>query len=236
MSQKNGKAENGNAPVTYIVVWDLPTRLFHWLIVVLVFTCVVTGKIGVDWLNVHMICGYGVLTLLLFRLSWGFVGGYHARFANFVRSPVTVVQYAANMMRKDGPRHLGHNPLGGWSVMAMLGALLLQASTGLFTNDDIFTEGPLYPLVSKAASDFLTRIHRFNADIIGVLVAIHILAILFYLVVKRENLIKPMITGTKYWRGPGPQAGSSLWAAGAVAGLCGIVVYFIVKQLAGYFR
>ena len=236
MTQENGKAENANVTAKYILVWDLPTRLFHWLVVVLVITCVITGKIGVDWLNVHMISGYGVLTLLLFRLSWGFVGGYHARFANFVRGPATVLRHAAGMWKKDGPRHLGHNPLGGWSVTAMIGALLLQAVAGLFANDDIFTEGPLYPLVSKAASDFLTRIHRFNADIIGVLVAIHILAILFYLIVKRENLIKPMITGNKHWRGPAPQAGGSLWAAAAIVGLCGIVVYFIVQKIAVYFR
>ncbi len=236
MPQGNGNAGKENASEKRVLVWDLPTRLFHWSIVVLVVVCVVTGKLGLDWLEVHMISGYGVLALVLFRLVWGFVGGRHARFASFIRGPAVVGRHIAEMFKKDAPRHLGHNPLGGWAVMAMLGALLLQASTGLFATDDIFTEGPLYPLATKAASDLLTRIHRWNADAIIVLVTIHVLAIGFYLVVKHDNLIRPMINGHKIWRGPAPPADGNLRAAAVIAGICAGVVFLIVRYAPAYLR
>lgn len=221
--------EKDSEPEGTVPVWDLPTRLFHWLIVVLVTLCVLTGKIGVNAMEAHTVCGYGMLTLLLFRLVWGVGGGYHARFAAFVRGPASVIRYVSGMMTKAAPRYLGHNPLGGWSVLAMLTALLLQAGTGLFANDDIFTEGPLYALITKATSDLLTRVHKFNAGVVGFLVAVHVLAILFYLIVKRDNLVTPMVTGRKYWRGNAPVAGGSLWAAAAVVALCAAAVYFIVR-------
>ncbi len=236
MPQGDEIAGKESAAEARVLVWDLPTRLFHWLIVVLVVVCVVTGKLGLDWMDTHMLSGYGVLTLVLFRLLWGLVGGHHARFASFVRGPAVVARHTAGLLKKDTPAHLGHNPLGGWSVMAMLGALLLQASSGLFANDDIFTEGPLYPLVSKAVSDMLTRIHRWNADVIIALVAIHVLAILFYLVVKRENLIKPMIDGRKQWRGSAPTDDSNLWAAAVIAGICAGVVFMTVRYAPVYLR
>ncbi len=236
MPQGKGNDGKEDASKRHVLVWDLPTRLFHWSIAVLVVICVVTGKLGLDWLNVHMIGGYGVLTLVFFRLVWGFVGGRHARFTSFVRGPAAVWRHCVGMFKKDAPRHLGHNPLGGWSVMAMLGALLLQASTGLFASDDIFTEGPLYPLASKAASDLLTRVHRWNADAIIVLVAIHVLAILFYLIVKHENLIKPMINGRKIWRGPAPPAAANLRAAAVIAGICAGVVFLTVRCAPVYLR
>ena len=236
MPQGNGNAVEEDALEKRVMVWDLPTRLFHWSLAVLVVICVVTGKLGLDWLEVHMISGYGVLSLVLFRLVWGFVGGRHARFASFVRSPAVVGRHIAEMFKKDAPRHLGHNPLGGWAVMAMLGALLLQASTGLFATDDIFTEGPLYPLATKAASDLLTRIHRWNADAIIVLVVIHVLAIGFYLIVKHDNLIRPMIDGRKSWHGPAPPAGANLPAAVLIAGLCAGVVFLVVRYAPVYLR
>ncbi len=236
MPQVNGNAGKKDALEKRVLVWDLPTRLFHWSIAVLVVICVVTGKLGLDWLNVHMIGGYGVLTLVFFRLVWGFVGGRHARFTSFVRGPAAVWRHSVGMFKKDAPRHLGHNPLGGWSVMAMLGALLLQASTGLFASDDIFTEGPLYPLASKAASDLLTRIHRWNADAIIVLVTIHLLAIGFFLVVKHDNLIRPMIDGRKMWRGPAPSADGNLRAAALIAGIYAGVVFLTVRYAPVYLR
>ena len=236
MPQGKGNAVKEDASKRRVLVWDLPTRLFHWSIAVLVVVCVVTGKLGLDWLNVHMIGGYAVLTLVLFRLVWGFAGGRHARFTSFVRGPAAVWRHSVGMFKKEAPRHLGHNPLGGWSVMAMLAALLLQASTGLFASDDIFTEGPLYPLASKAASDLLTRVHRWNADAIIVLVAIHVLAILFYLIVKHENLIKPMINGWKMWRGPAPPAAANLRAAVVIAGICAGVVFLTVRYAPVYLR
>jgi cytochrome b len=212
-----------------IKVWDVPTRLFHWLLVILVMTSFTTATIGGNLMSTHMVSGYMVLTLLIFRLVWGFVGGHHARFAEFVRGPVTVLRYAAKVTRKGAPRYLGHNPLGAWSVVAMLGALLIQASTGLFASDDIFTEGPLYPQVSNATSSMLTRIHAINANVIGGLVAVHVAAVIFYLLVKGENLIKPMFTGRKLWHGEAPPCGGNLWTAAVVAGISGVLVYLIVS-------
>jgi cytochrome b len=113
-------------------------------------------------------------------------------------------------------------------VIAMLAAVLLQSSTGLFASDDILTEGPLYPLVSNAASRLLTRIHHINAVVIGGLVALHLAAVLYYLLVKGENLIKPMFTGLKMWHGEAPPCGGSLWTAALIAAISGALVYLIV--------
>lgn len=212
-----------------MLIWDLPTRFFHWLLVTAVVISFVTGKIGGTWMTYHKLSGYAILGLLLFRLVWGFLGGHHARFINFVRGPGAVLGYARTMLRREMPRHLGHNPLGGWSVLAMLTTLMIQVVTGLFANDDILTEGPLYDWVSKATSDRLTTIHRWNQDAILVLVAIHIMAVLFYLVFKGDNLIKPMITGHKYWLGKVPPASGSIWTATLIAGLSAAGVYFLVR-------
>jgi len=147
----------------------------------------------------HELSGFAVLVLVLFRLVWGFVGGQHSRFIAFVKGPAAVARYASSFYRKDAIKHPGHNPLGGYSIIAMLVSTLIQVGTGLFANDDILTEGPLYYLVSKKTSDWLTGIHHLNHKVLLFLIVIHILAIIFYLIVKRENLLKPMITGTKLW-------------------------------------
>jgi cytochrome b len=182
-----------------VPVWDPATRIFHWLLVFLVGFTFATGKIGGNTMTWHQWGGFAVLVLVCFRLLWGLVGGRHARFRSFVKGPRTVWDYAALLWRADTPRYLGHNPLGGWSILAMLLVLLIQAGTGLFANDDILTEGPLYALVSKAASDTLTRVHRLNQQLLAALVAIHLAAVFFHLAVKHENLIGPMITGRKHW-------------------------------------
>jgi cytochrome b len=226
-SDKNGKRTRH--PERPVKVWDIPTRLFHWLLVVLVITSLTTAKIGGTLMSTHMTSGYLVLTLLIFRMIWGFWGGHHARFASFVCGPVAILRYVATLTRIDAPRYLGHNPLGGWSVAAMLAVLLIQASTGLFASDDIFTEGPLYPLVSNATSSTLTRIHNFNANVIAVLVAIHVAAVLFYLLIKGENLIKPMFTGFKVWQGEAPPCGGNLWIAALIAAGSSLMVYLLVR-------
>ena len=229
MRQSSKNNNNDRYTERPVLVWDVPTRLFHWLLVILVITSATTAKIGGNLMTTHMLSGYLVLTLLLFRLAWGVVGGHHARFAAFVYGPKTVLRYAARFTRMDAPRYLGHNPLGAWSVVAMLAALVLQVSTGLFASDDIFTQGPLYPLVSNGTSRMLTRIHNINAMAIGGLVVVHIAAVLFYLLVKGENLIKPMFTGLKMWHGEAPPWGGSLWTAALVTGISGALVYLIVS-------
>ena len=137
-------------------VWDWPVRLFHWSIVALVAIAIVTAYIGGDAKEWHMRAGYGVLAMVLFRILWGFAGTRHARFASFVRGPRTAIRYARSFARRAPQATVGHNPLGGWSVIALLLALLVQAGTGLFANDDVLMEGPLVKFISNALSDRIT--------------------------------------------------------------------------------
>ena len=213
-----------------ILVWDVPTRLFHWLLVIFVIFSYVTGNIGGNAMQYHEWSGFTILALLLFRLVWGFVGSRESRFMTFVRGPSAVVRYATTLLRSDSTHYRGHNPLGGWSIIALLFTLLVQAGTGLFANDDIVTEGPLFDWVSKAASDWLTRVHKLNQQVIIVLVCVHVLAILFYFFYKHDNLVKPMITGVKQWSGaePLPETGR-IWMAVVIAGLAALAVYLLVR-------
>ena len=214
-----------------VLIWDLPIRLFHWLLVALVAASFASGKVGGNAMRYHEWCGEAILALLIFRVVWGFIGSGPSRFKTFLAGPAAVWRYAITLFRRDAEHRLTHNPLGGWSVMAMLLALLVQAGTGLFANDDIFTEGPLYKWVSRAVSDRLTSIHHFNHDVIMVLVAVHVAAVLFHLIYKRENLITPMITGRKPWKGS-PRASlapAPLWQAALAATAAAGGVYFLVR-------
>lgn len=177
-------------------VWDLPTRLFHWTLVALITVMAVTGWTGS--LDLHMLLGQAVLALVLFRLVWGFTGNRYARFASFVAGPGRVLRYAASLFSPAGSqRHVGHNPLGGYAVLAMLALILLQAGSGLFTSDDIVVDAPLYHLVPGRVGSQLSTIHRLGIWALVAVIAIHILASLFYLLVKKDNLIRPMVTGRK---------------------------------------
>lgn len=174
-----------------IRVWDLPTRLFHWLLVICVAGAFATIKAGGLWTEYHLLFGYAVLGLILFRIVWGFVGSSHARFARFVRGPRAIAAYLGGTM----PRTPGHNPLGALSVVAMILLLGYQAVTGLFANDDIFTEGPLAGLVGKDWSDRLTGLHKLDELPILILVGLHLLAIIWYRVAKKQKLTRAMVTG-----------------------------------------
>jgi len=173
-------------------VWDLPTRLFHWGFVGAVATSLWTSEFGP--MSVHLISGHVVLGLLIFRIFWGVVGGRHARFSSFVKGPAKVVEYAKKLKTDGVKAHLGHNPMGGWSVIAMLLVLLVQAGTGLYANDDILTEGPLADTVTKSTSDYLTYIHHLTSNAVYALIALHLLAVVFY-TVKGNAIIAAMING-----------------------------------------
>lgn len=179
-----------------VTVWDLPTRLFHWTLVILMIAQWLTAE-NSETMDYHVWGGYAVLALVLFRLIWGFVGSDTARFGDFLRGPGAALEYAKALRRGETPHYLGHNPMGGWSIVAMLALLLIQAGTGLFANDDILIEGPLYAWVSKGTSDWLTSIHKLSFNLLLLVIAVHISAVLFYLLVKRENLIHPMLSGRK---------------------------------------
>lgn len=179
-----------------IRVWDLPTRLFHWLLVLCVVGLVITGNVGGDWMHWHARFGYAVLSLLLFRLVWGFVGGHWSRFGNFLYSPSTILNYLKGRARAE--HRVGHNPLGMLSVFALLTILLLQVGSGLFADDEIAFSGPLASLVSGDAVSQATSYHKtIGKLLVIVLVVLHLLAIVFYKLVKKDNLVGPMLSGDK---------------------------------------
>jgi cytochrome b len=176
-------------------VWDAPTRLFHWAIVLLVaFSYVSIQK---DWIQLHFLSGYTILTLLLFRIVWGFIGSETSRFAHFLRNPIQGLRYLAQFGKREPDTEIGHNAAGGWMVLAMLAALLAQVATGLFSNDDVMNDGPLAHHISKALSDQVTTLHGTIFNVILALIALHVLAIVAYAVVKRHDLVRAMITGRK---------------------------------------
>lgn len=210
-------------------IWDLPTRLFHWSLAVLVVFSIVTAHIGGAWIDWHFRSGYAVLALIAFRIAWGFVGGRHARFANFLRGPSGI----AAALRGEPAPHAGHNPLGGLSVIAMLALIGAQAVGGLFANDDIASEGPLARLVSKATSDTITTLHRINEKLILALVVLHVAAIFFYLWRKRTNLVRPMITGDKSDVDPAqatPDDAALRVRAALLLALSAAAVWWLVKK------
>lgn len=178
-----------------VPVWDPATRLFHWLLVAFAALAFLTGKTGGIAMARHPFYGEVILALVIFRLAWGFVGSETSRFSNFLKGPSAVLRYSRTLFSQTSPRHVGHNPLGGWSVAAMLLCLFVQAATGLFATDDIFVEGPLFEWVGRETSEALTRLHRMNHWLLAGLAALHVSAIGFYLVFKGQNLIGPMVTG-----------------------------------------
>ena len=213
-------------------VWDLPVRLFHWVLVALITVSFVTAQVGGNAMVWHERSGLTVLALVLFRLLWGFAGATHARFASFVRGPRAALAYAAALLRGETPFFPGHNPLGGWMVLLLLASLLVQAGTGLFANDDIMIEGPFARYVSKETSDLLTAVHHYNFSVLATLIALHVAAALFYLFVRRENLILPMITGRKQLPAGQPietPRGGALWLAAALLAACAAAVYLAVS-------
>jgi cytochrome b len=214
-------------------VWDLPTRLFHWALAALVAFSIVTANVGGNWVQWHFYSGYAILTLIAFRLVWGFAGGRYARFSSFLFGPSAIL---ATLRGDPGaPSTPGHNPLGSLSVYALLASIGLQAAIGLFANDDIASEGPLAKFVSKALSDRLTALHHQNADLIIALVVLHLLAIAFYLLRKRENLVRPMLTGDKPAIEPrlASRDDAALRARAAlVLAVCAAAVWWLVSVLA----
>lgn len=222
-------------PATQVILlWDLPLRLFHWFLVGLFVLSWVSAKM--QWTDCHLYSGLCLLTLLLFRLLWGFWGSSSAQFARFVRGPHEVWSYLRRHFGRTSMSYqstVGHNPLGGISVLVMLLCLLIQAATGLGANDDIMVEGPLYRYITKELSDQLTSIHHFNFNVLLILVAMHISAIFYYWIVCSDNLIKPMLYGYRriavdkipaQWRTRG-----LMWALPLLI-VCGLIVWLLVRR------
>jgi cytochrome b len=182
------------------LIWDWPVRAFHWLLVACVAGAWATHYGGLQWFDWHRRLGYATLVLVTFRVAWGFVGPRHSRFVSFVRGPAAVMAYLRAGVWAQGP---GHNALGGWSVLAFLAVLLLQAASGLFANDAIANAGPFYGWVSPSTSDRLTSIHAFNSNVLLVLISVHLVAIAVFDLWARRGLVRAMVTGRK----PGATAG-----------------------------
>ncbi len=214
--------ERGRAPV-----WDLPTRLFHWAIVLLIgFSWWSSEEAFEPW---HFWSGYGIIFLLLFRILWGLVGSSTARFASFVRGPAAVLDYV-----KGGHWPLaGHSPLGALSVLAMLLSMLVQVGSGLIQIDsDDFVEGPLSPLVAFEVAEAAHEVHEANFNILLALIALHIAAILFYRLALGKRLVGPMLTGrAKLDPGVEPMRAAPAWRAIACAATAAALTAWIVAGL-----
>ncbi len=213
------------------VLWDAPLRLFHWTLAVLAVFSFVTGTVGVDWMPWHLRSGYAILALLVFRLAWGFVGGTTARFAHFIRGPRAALEHARALVREERPVTFGHNPLGAWMVVAMLLALLFQAVTGLFADDELRTQGPLAVKVSEAMVSRMSALHSWNRWVVAALVAVHVIAIALYQWRWKIDVFWPMVSGRREAGGAHEpetaRPGSNLLALGLIVA-CAFAVYWLV--------
>lgn len=213
-----------------IRVWDLPTRLFHWCLVLAVMGLFATGNAGGSWMNWHMRLGYCVFALLVFRLAWGIFGGRWSRFTQFVPTPGQLWAY---LKGKGAPHAVGHNPAGALSVLAFLSVLSLQVATGLISDDEIAFTGPLTPLVSPETISWATGYHADMGKLLLLgLVALHLVAIAYHRVIKKHRLVKAMLTGDQEAPPPAPLESHDNLAtrllALAVLCVCGAVVYVVI--------
>lgn len=185
-------------PARMVKVWDIPTRLFHWTLVVLIAFAWVSNKYLGKMFYLHKITGYLILALVLYRIVWGFVGGQTALFRTFVR-PIAAFGYFADLLRGRSRHFLGHNPLGGLMVLALLALAGAQATLGLFSLDDVpaTIEGPFASKVAESTAEFLTSLHRRGFYILLAAIGLHVAANLFYTLVKKDNLIGAMVKGVK---------------------------------------
>lgn len=219
-----GGTPEGGAPLRRVTVWDVPTRIFHWSLVAVLPAAWLAKAAGE--MTLHMYLGYTAATLVVWRLIWGVIGSDTARFSRFVRGPRAVVRY----LRTGRHEGLGHNPLGALSILAMLALVLVQAATGLFSNDDVFFDGPWAGVLTKESSDAVTGYHGLNKTLLLVLIVLHVGVVLWY---RRRgtDLLGPMLSGEKTVPAGDPEPRRrSLWLAAAAlavsAGLVGVAFRF----------
>lgn len=211
------------------LIWDLPIRLFHWTFAVTIMASWYTAEHSDEFIDIHMQLGYLVLGLLLFRIIWGFIGPKHARFINFIPTPKRLLSY----LQGDhlDKQNAGHNPLGALMVVFMITIILAQAVSGLFISDDVFSSGPYYGEISKDAEKIMLFIHHNSFDFILAAVVFHVIAIAFYWLVKKKNLVTPMFTGKKSVqdvKATEAIPNSKLLLACIIAILCSAFIYWLV--------
>ncbi|QPO10614.1 cytochrome b/b6 domain-containing protein [Thalassospira sp. A40-3] len=213
-----------------VKLWDFPVRLFHWALVVAIVTAWWSNRQVM--IDIHAIAGYSVLALMIFRIIWGFVGSSNARFADFLTGPSHVIGYLGKLPNGSISEltYTGHNPAGGWMVLVMILLVGVQAVSGLFASEDtfLFFDGPLVAYVSSDVANTMNWIHHTNINLIYAAVGLHVFAALFYLVVKRENLIRAIVIGTR--RVPAELAGrfANIRFASPVLGIVILIVCALV--------
>lgn len=224
------RGDPGRLPVR---IWDLPTRIFHWLLAVLVLTSILSANIGGNAMAWHFRSGYAIFTLLAFRMAWGFVGGRWSRFGSFLYAPATSLRYLRGTSLPHEHHHVGHNPLGAWSVFALLGILAVQVSTGLVADDEIASSGPLVKFVTGATSSAATGWHKnFGQWIIVGLAVLHVGAVAFYGLRRRQDLVTPMLRGDKLLGADVPPSTDNIGSrtlALAIVAACAIGVALVVN-------
>jgi cytochrome b len=212
-------------------LWDLPTRLFHWSLVPLLgFAWWTAEERMLDW---HRLAGYSICTLLVFRILWGLAGSSTARFSSFLRGPAGLARYVrSSMFNRAATPASGHNPVGGWSVVVMIALLATQVGLGMFSVDiDGLESGPFAYLVDFDTGRAAAEWHGFVFNLILAATALHVLAILFYLLYRRDNLIGPMISGSRRWTGHPPALRfASNWVALGLFLLVASGVWLIIAQ------
>lgn len=203
-------------------LWDLPTRIFHWAIVL----CLPLSWWSAEFekYDLHQWLGYTVIVLVISRICWGFWGSVHSRFVDFLVAPPRVVAYLRGR-EASGP---GHNPLGGWSVMVLLLLLLVQAISGLFNSDDVFFNGPLYYAASSEWRDIMGLVHELAFNALLAFVALHILAVFYHQFWRKERLVQPMIRGSAPGRS-GRKAPVPGWRALLFVLLAALALWGIVQ-------
>lgn len=212
-------------------VWDLPTRLFHWLLAAAVVGLFITGQVGGNALAWHFRLGYVVLGLLVFRIFWGLVGGRWSRFSSFIFGPGTVVRYLTGQPRAGEHLDVGHNPLGAFSVFGLLAVLAVQVGTGLIADDEIASTGPLNRFVATDTGISATHWHRdFGQWLLVALVVLHVAAIVFYLLKHGKNLVRPMVLGDK-WLPPDTPASTDTLATRGLALVLAVAITAAVRWL-----
>lgn len=212
-----------------VKIWDLPTRLFHWVLALLIL--LQYGTAEWHWLSMqwHVRFGYAALALVAFRIAWGFAGSQTSRFADFVRGPARVARYLRDMFANREARSLGHNPLGGWSVLAMLACLAVQAISGLFASNHRHTEyGPLAARIPEAWTERLTTLHQINQNILLLLIGLHIAAVLLHWLVKDDDLVAPMLHGRKGIDAPAALRFAPAWRALLIFVVIALIVWGVV--------
>lgn len=222
-----------------IMIWDLPTRVFHWLLAATIFYSWFSVDILED-MDQHFYAGYTALTLILFRGVWGFVGSYHSRFNHFPIGIAKVKSHIKSFLLPSSTRYLGHNPLGSLSALIMLSLVLFQTLTGLFSSDGYYVYGPFAEIISSQWVSRASDLHALNVNLLFVIIALHILAILFYQFFKKQSLTLSMLTGKKILdkyqlnnieENKSAQSKPPILLKGAAIILCcGLLVWLVVVQ------